>query len=620
MKATTYIFIFSLLLHCHLNAQEEPLSQNAEVENYKRIYESSELVTSNPSEALEQFKELEPLYGSFSDTLKIFFLIEREFCNYRLGNFNASFSGLTEALKLSEANNQYKLNDIHLQFGHLFISVDSLQLAGKHFALSVESALQRGDSLGLLPANDGLAHYYFATDKLDSSLTYFKNNLDLAIALGDSSNIAGIGANYAYALYMSGDVERAIEYQEQAYEIEMSQGDSIGLIFSNANLGQYYYHTNKELAERYQQKAFELAERLNATDNLRTLNEDFSQIEAERGNYKRALEYFMAYHDISNDQRNDEMMDRMKGWEITLDNQQKDAEINLLQSINAYEARQKRMLWMGLGALAVFLAIMVWLVLQLQRNKKQLSHQNEQLADLNATKDKFFSIIAHDLRSPMIALQGVGQKLDYFIRRGKHEKLLEIGGKIDQSIDQLNHLLNNLLNWAASQSEGIPYHPQTTDLKKLIDENIALYKSLAESKNVMLTNQSGNEEIYVDVNTASTVLRNVLSNALKFSPEGGKVTFESHLTDTEVVLSITDQGKGITGEQLAQLFEPNQQSHLGTRGEKGFGLGLKLCYEFMHLNRGKIEVESSPNNGTAVHLTFPTKHAAVVRSIKVALL
>ncbi|KYG71344.1 signal transduction histidine kinase [Roseivirga ehrenbergii] len=238
--------------------------------------------------------------------------------------------------------------------------------------------------------------------------------------------------------------------------------------------------------------------------------------------------------------------------------------------------------------------------------EKRVDERTKELSEANDTKDKFFSIIAHDLRSPMIALQGVGQKLEYFIRKNKQEKLLEIGGKIDQSIDQLNHLLNNLLNWATSQTGGVPHHPTKLDLSILVKENIELYRSLAESKGINIVCNISEKFVFADINTTSTIIRNLLSNALKFTKDGGEIKISTQKKAGLVEIEIEDQGIGIDKQTLAQLFNSNVKGHIGQRGEKGFGLGLKLCNEFVKMNGGQIAVKSKQNIGTTFTVTLPT--------------
>ena len=250
--------------------------------------------------------------------------------------------------------------------------------------------------------------------------------------------------------------------------------------------------------------------------------------------------------------------------------------------------------------------------------ERTVDERTRELREANAAKDKFFSIIAHDLRSPMIGLQGVGQKLEYFIKKDRQEKLLQVGAQIDQSIDQLNHLLNNLLNWASSQVGGVPHHPDRTNLEDLVSENVKLYNSLAESKEVTVINQIVDLTAYVDANAISTVIRNLLSNAIKFSPIGGEILISSKTRDGFSMIIISDQGQGMDEEKRSSLFSVPLKSSRGTGSEKGFGLGLKLCKEFVERNQGRIEVESILGKGSSFTVYLPEKAQSIERSLDAA--
>lgn len=242
----------------------------------------------------------------------------------------------------------------------------------------------------------------------------------------------------------------------------------------------------------------------------------------------------------------------------------------------------------------------------------QVNERTKELSKANATKDKFFSIIAHDLRSPMIGLQDVGKKLDYFIKKNRQEKMIEIGGQIDQSIDQLNHLLNNLLNWATSQTGGIPYNPKIHKIAPLIQENIDLYKSLAKSKDVKIKSEVNKGEIYADLNTVSTIIRNLLSNAIKYTKKNSLVIIKTHDNKNTITIEIIDQGNGMTNQEAAALIKnDNFKTTTGTKGEKGFGLGLSLCKEFTELNNGTISVKSELGIGTKFTVIFPKSNKTI---------
>lgn len=238
--------------------------------------------------------------------------------------------------------------------------------------------------------------------------------------------------------------------------------------------------------------------------------------------------------------------------------------------------------------------------------EKTVDERTKELQQANTTKDKFFSIIAHDLRSPLIGLQGIGQKLDYFLRKNKTEKLMEMGDQIDSSVDHINHLLNNLLNWATQETGKIPYHPTTINLRDLIIENVSLYASLAKTKEVRIDYQLEDVEAHLDLNTVSTVIRNLLSNSIKFSPTGDSVKITLTIGQSYAELCFSDNGPGINQEVKDQLQrEELISSRQGSAGEKGFGLGLKLCNEFVRLNHGSLIIQSLQDKGTDVFVRFP---------------
>ena len=237
--------------------------------------------------------------------------------------------------------------------------------------------------------------------------------------------------------------------------------------------------------------------------------------------------------------------------------------------------------------------------------EKTVEARTSELKESNETKDKFFSIIAHDLRSPMIGLQGVGQKLEYFIKSNNQQKLLQVGGQIDQSIDQLNHLLNNLLNWASTETASMPFQPLKIDLKALVDENISLYQSLAKVKSVHLINDNQTIMAFADENMMATVIRNLLSNAIKYTRPDTRVTVDLSETESIILLSVQDEGAGMTPDQIKSTADPANHSATGSKGEKGFGLGLKLCHEFAKLHGGQLHAESVLNEGSKFTLSLP---------------
>lgn len=229
------------------------------------------------------------------------------------------------------------------------------------------------------------------------------------------------------------------------------------------------------------------------------------------------------------------------------------------------------------------------------------------LKELIATKDKLFSIVAHDLRSPFNGIIGFSELLI----ENSNDILLEDSEQyikiINSSAKNTLILLDNLLNWAKSQTGQLSFNPEKILFSEVAQEIITLSKSIAKSKNIALEcSCTDNIEIYVDVNMLNTVLRNLISNAIKFTNVGGHIKVSAALKQDHVEITISDNGIGIPKEKCNELFSiASNTTTLGTADENGSGLGLVLCKEFIQKNNGDIWVESEENKGSNFIFTLP---------------
>lgn len=243
-------------------------------------------------------------------------------------------------------------------------------------------------------------------------------------------------------------------------------------------------------------------------------------------------------------------------------------------------------------------------------NKKaelKLSELSNQLKELNDTKDKFFSIIAHDLKSPMNSLIGFTDLLvnEYF--DFTDEQRLEFINLLNISAQNTYKLLENLLEWASLQRGQISIHKELINLKTIVDDCFESYTTMAIAKNIELRNNvSENVIINVDNHSIKTVLRNLINNALKFTPLGGSVSIGASFTEKTVEVSVQDTGVGIEQAKIDKLFRIEESvSTMGTKGEQGTGLGLILCKELILKNQGEIDVESQPGKGATFKISLP---------------
>jgi signal transduction histidine kinase len=231
----------------------------------------------------------------------------------------------------------------------------------------------------------------------------------------------------------------------------------------------------------------------------------------------------------------------------------------------------------------------------------------KQLIQLNTDKDHFISILAHDLRNPIHSLLGFSELLKKNIRVYPIEKIEKIVEAMYLITQRTYELLEDTLLWASSQSKKITFNPALADISDVIFEVLEILDANAKAKNITIENSLMNElKINVDVYMLKAILRNLISNAIKFTREGGKIEISILNTDIATTFKVADNGIGIEPEILEKLFSfASIQSTKGTANEMGTGLGLLLCKEFIDNHGGKIWVDSLLNQGTTVSFTIP---------------
>lgn len=239
--------------------------------------------------------------------------------------------------------------------------------------------------------------------------------------------------------------------------------------------------------------------------------------------------------------------------------------------------------------------------------EEKLELLNQQLKELNASKDKFFSIIAHDLKSPFNAIIGFSNLMTGQVHNKNYDAVEEYAAIIKNASFRAMSLLMNLLEWANSQTGRMGYNPEYIELMETIEEVIELSKDFASQKSIAILKDLPESLIaFVDKDMISAILRNLISNAIKFSFPGGQLTISSETTKDEIKVAVSDNGVGLKKEAICKLWRIDESySTIGTNNEKGTGLGLLLCKEFIDKHGGKIGVESEPGIGSRFYFTLP---------------
>ena len=235
--------------------------------------------------------------------------------------------------------------------------------------------------------------------------------------------------------------------------------------------------------------------------------------------------------------------------------------------------------------------------------KKLVEQKAAELAYANDTMNKLFSILAHDLRSPLASIENFLDVLSSF--KLTEDERQSIQKELLSSTQNTQEMLGTLLLWSKSQMKGVTVNLQKVNLKKTLQSTLQILKTVAAEKGIQLTEQIDSSIfIIADADMLQLIVRNLINNALKFTNPGGEITISAHIAENECRIAIKDNGLGIPYEKQNEIFSLKAQSTLGTKNEKGVGLGLLLCKEFTESQNGRITFESKPGAGTTFYVSF----------------
>ncbi|MCB2194602.1 MAG: transporter substrate-binding domain-containing protein [Bacteroidetes bacterium] len=259
-------------------------------------------------------------------------------------------------------------------------------------------------------------------------------------------------------------------------------------------------------------------------------------------------------------------------------------------------------------ALLSIVFIWIWsLRKQIKRKTNNISIKNRELQNLNAEKDKFLSIIAHDLRSPFNSIIGFSDLLVQQANQTESAKIVEYSELIRNSSGKAMDLLSNLMEWSLSQTGRINFNPEFFKIKELMHETNLLFSEIAAQKAIGISYEVLSEkDVYADKQMISTILRNLVSNAIKFTPIGGSIKIQGKQHQNKLLISVKDSGIGLSKRKIESIFTVKaNSSEVGTQKEEGTGLGLILCKEFIERHNESIWVESFPDKGSTFYFTLP---------------
>lgn len=520
-----------------------------------------------------------------------------------------------------------------------------------YYHLKALSLAERTDSMALkMLTSHGLCLYYYRQKQYDIALkyglrtyAYFKgsSNIDVTGLLSDIGNI----------YYWTKDYDNALKYYQETLRVTREKNayfaygyayNNLGLVYrakgDNTKAVQYYHlalqhyrdlnainglaNTSVNMAKLlYEEKQYDsalvygqyAAEKASLISDYLIMSEAYDilyKVHKSQGAYAQALldlESAGAYRDsVQKISARKTIAELQTQYETT----QKDLENRKLKEEKASQShliKQQRLAGALIATLLLASLLITYLVYryssrQERLNKKVLA-QKQQLEAANEFKDKLFSIVSHDFRSPLASLHGFLTMLRETELNEEEIKMLS-----EDMLTQLNltsGFLDNLLNWAQSQMQGYKPNMRKLNVNLTVNEILQLFQVQADQKGLQLLNDvCSGREVIADASLIRMVLRNLVSNAIKFTSKGS-ITVSMQQGDNELVVSVKDTGKGMSADNLQKLFSGQHFTTLGTAHEKGSGLGLTLCKEFLEANGGRLWVESELGSGSTFYFSVP---------------
>lgn len=589
---------------------------------------------------------------------------------HSVGNYDESYDYYIDALELAdEINYTEQQVSLHCKIGKHFETIGNNAKAMEHYLLAEKFLSQISNKIYIASTYNHLGNMYDILGDYPKALSFHLKALDARESLqyieGRAKSFKNIGEVYEnmeqydsaeYYLLQSLQICEDINYQK-------------GIIKSLQNLGDVYLKRQKTLlAREFYEDALSVSDKINyykgytiaalqlcyiayekkdyertigliargepVADKAGMLNEmsDFRylsyKIYNELGDYKKALEQYEKYSELLAKIQNEKQDKYISQLEIAYESEKKEQQNILLKNKNDLQALeiQKKNNAIIFGVVIMGLVLLLTLLTYFRyqhKNKysKHLEHLNKQIIEkntaleelnkelnrANSDKDKFFSIITHELRNPLWWFRNLAETLSkrfHVMDRGKQEKALR---SLDESAKTAFHLIENLLLWSRSQLNRVQIQYTTVDIQELIKENLKLYSSIISHNKITISeNFECSRKIYADKDLMNTIIRNILSNSVKFTPENGKIRIQLIQDEQETKLTISDSGVGISSENIRKILNTkNYYSTLGLMQEKGSGLGLVLCKEFTEMHKGKLFIESELDKGTTISVIIP---------------
>ena len=548
---------------------------------------------------------------------------------YELGDFSEAYFFYMQSLNTYEQNgDNMGIAKMENNLGIVSHEMGKLDEAERHYSKAYGIYKEEGTISDQCRSLNNIGLIFYDRKMLDSAQIFFLEGIDLLIETPEQSEadlyiLSGLYNNMALVYSDMKEYKKALNILLKSLDLAEQTEDlyTIGSVYTN--LGSIYGKMNKqESALYYLHRSLRIAKNMKYKHLELEVYNELSALHASQGSYASAynwrLRYDTVYKDLFNENQSQEIA-RIRGL---YEQQIKDREIEQLHSESQVQKMLNKVFVVCIIVIVVLVIIITVNLRSRKKTNQELAERNiqlssameklrlsgEELENLNRSKDRIFSVVAHDLRNPVAAVTGFSELLYENFGEFSPDTQKEYLLQIVQGTQRIQNLLENLLVWARSQMKAIKYEPEELRVKDVLDECVRQLKANLDHKKVSCQVKVDNQcVIYADKAMILSVFRNLIINAIKFSFPGGKIWISSKVMPDGCAISVSDEGIGIQPEIQVKLFDPNEGlSSLGTSGESGSGLGLIICQEFLEKNKGSISVESQPGNGATFVVSLPS--------------
>jgi signal transduction histidine kinase len=513
--------------------------------------------------------------------------------------------------------------------GNLYQAIGDNENSVKYHKKALNARLKLGYEEGMAKSYNNLGEIYLAINKVDSALALFTASLSICKTIGYSKGKIKAYTNIGICLNKKQE-QGAVHYFDSSMSLAKTIGYEKGIADNLMGLGSYYCkHDDYKKAIMYLKATNKMALELNLPEHYKNGNFYLSRVYEKTGDYKSSLAYYKQYVDVEKQLFNEAKNKQIKSNQLRYETEKKKRENEILKKENeliGLRIKRQKTRSIFISILLVISLLLIFVIYKRSQIKQKTSRQlaslnstitaqnlslkklNNELNKVNLEKDKFFSIIAHELRNPLWWFRNLASTLSANFREMDEAKLEKSLRSINESAVAVFHLMDNLLFWSRKQLNRITCDPVNFNLNEIIQETIYLVKNEIEFKEIRLNNSIDKDTIVVaDKDLIKVVFRNIISNSLKYTPKKGKISISQQTKKNCVTVMIEDTGIGIKQKELEKILQSKSYaSNLGLMQEKGTGLGLMMCKEFIEMNNGKMKIESEESKGTRIMFSIPS--------------